>query len=77
MSYIKVNNKPYVVADIQYKGEYRKATDSYSTEGRLAKMTRPVLYNTKKPEKNYAYTYRKCRVPEYYNINRAYGMMPR
>ena len=81
MSFVKINNKPYVVADKQYKGEYIGAEDSYATEGRKAKMTRPVVYKTEKPDNNYEYTYRNCKLPEskseYYSIKRAYGMMPR
>ena len=81
MSFVKINNKPYVVADKQYKGEYVNADDSYATTGRTAKMTRPIVYKTQKPETNYVYTYRNCKLvetkSEYYQVNRAYGMMPR
>lgn len=81
MSFVKINNKPYTVADRQYKGEYADAEDSYATTGRTSKMTLPIVYKTQKPETNYEYTYRNCKIPEskseYYRINRAYGMMPR
>lgn len=82
MSITTKNRQPYAVADTQYKGEYKNSKDSYATEGRLAKMTRPVSYDTGKPKDNYAYTYTNCKhiresPNEYYKINRAYAMMPR
>lgn len=71
----------YVVADKQYKGKYANAEDGYATTGRTTKMTLPIDYKTQKPKTNYEYTYRNCQLPNdksgYYQIKRAYGMMPR